>query len=116
MKAKEAMIAWTPAFFEKYPTVGQVKVGPLLKKGDVDWTKGYPFSGGAAEVTTRELTGDAALRQLFIEFNTLVVRDGIDPLVAHKAFLAIDEYAQHISPDIPGARDGENSPLNKPPD
>jgi len=35
----------------------------------------------------------------------MVVGDGVDPQVAHAAFLAIDEYAEHISPDIPGARD-----------
>jgi hypothetical protein len=35
----------------------------------------------------------------------LVARDGIAPEVAHKAFLAIDEYAERISPDIPGVRE-----------
>jgi hypothetical protein len=40
---------------------------------------------------------------LFIQFHTAVIRDGIDPQRAHKAFLAIDEYRQRISPDIQGA-------------
>jgi hypothetical protein len=37
-------------------------------------------------------------------FNTMTVRDGIDPHRAHHAMLAIDEYAEVISPDMPGAR------------
>ena len=40
---------------------------------------------------------------LFIEFNTIVVRDQIPVKAAHDAFLAIDEYRERISPDIPGA-------------
>ncbi|MEH3117107.1 MAG: hypothetical protein PGN25_05720 [Methylorubrum populi] len=43
------------------------------------------------------------LAMLFIDFNTLVVRDGIDPKEAHRAFLVIDEYRDRISPDVPGA-------------
>jgi hypothetical protein len=41
---------------------------------------------------------------MFVLFNTLVIRDGIDPNRAHEAFLAIDEYRQTISPEIPGQR------------
>ncbi len=41
---------------------------------------------------------------LFIDFHTMVVRDGIDPLAAHQEFLKIDEYRERISPDIPGAK------------
>jgi hypothetical protein len=40
---------------------------------------------------------------VFINFHTLIVRDGIPIEKAHRAFLAIDEYREHISPDIPGA-------------
>jgi hypothetical protein len=40
---------------------------------------------------------------LFIEFNTIVVRDKIPVEAAHREFLKIDEYRQCISPDIPGA-------------
>ena len=40
-----------------------------------------------------------------IHFHTLTVRDDIRPKMVHRAFLAIDEYRQHMSPDIPGAED-----------
>ena len=45
---------------------------------------------------------------LFIEFNTIVVRDKIPVEAAHREFLKIDEYRQRISPDIPGS-DHNNS-------
>jgi hypothetical protein len=45
------------------------------------------------------------LLAMFILFNTVTVRDGIDVKRAHEAFLAIDEYRQTISPDAPGAED-----------
>lgn len=98
MKASEALIAWTPGESHK------VKVGPLLRDGTPDWTVGYDFTGGAAYTARRKMVGDAADRMLFIEFHTLVVRDGIDPQAAHREFLKIDEYAEAIAPDIPGAR------------
>jgi len=40
---------------------------------------------------------------LFIDFHTMVVRDGIDPHAAHEEFLKIHEYRERISADIPGA-------------
>jgi hypothetical protein len=39
---------------------------------------------------------------MFIDFHTLVVRDGIDPQAAHREFLKIDEYRKRIAPDTPG--------------
>lgn len=47
--------------------------------------------------------GDNELLAMFVLFNTIVVRDGVDPQAAHNAFLAIDEYRKTISPDQSGA-------------
>jgi hypothetical protein len=44
-----------------------------------------------------------ALLAMFVLFNTVTVRDGIDVKRAHEAFLTIDEYRKTISPDAPGA-------------
>ena len=44
---------------------------------------------------------------LFVLFNTLVVRDRIDPQAVHRSFLAIEEYRRTISPDMTGAEFGE---------
>ena len=51
----------------------------------------------------RTLTGEARVARLFIDFQTLVVRDGLDPQAVHRAFLAIDEYRFRIAPDTEGA-------------
>lgn len=107
MKASEALIAWTPADYGT-PTAGTVKVGPLIEVGKRDWSDPYAYTGGASIVERREMVGAEAQLWVFTDFHTIVVRDGIKPEVAHEAFLAIDEYAYGISPDIEGARDPED--------
>ncbi|UXN74485.1 hypothetical protein N8D56_04915 [Devosia sp. A8/3-2] len=103
MKAREAIIAWTSVHREGHPTAGQVKVGPFVKEGDVDWIKPYASFAGAACRDRRDLRGDKGALMVFVDFHTLVVREGIAPEVAHGEFLKIDEYRELISPDIPGA-------------
>ena len=44
------------------------------------------------------MTGWKRIAAVFIDFHNLVVHEGISPDVAHKAFLAIDEYARYVSP------------------
>jgi hypothetical protein len=104
MKAYEALVAWTPIRMTANPTCGKVGVGGLLR-GGADWTKPFFFTGGAAYTARRTMRGMDAVAMLFVEFNTMVVRDGIDPKIAHEALLVIDEYAEHISLDTPGARE-----------
>lgn len=105
MKASEALIAWTPNFDHNAdnPTRGQVKVGRLLQKHEADWTAPYQMTGGAAYTARRTLDKWQSIAMVFVDFQTLVVGYGIDPQVAHEAFLAIDEYRQRIAPDLPGA-------------
>jgi hypothetical protein len=38
---------------------------------------------------------------MFVLFNTIIVRDGLDPQSVHREFLKIDEYRRCISPDSP---------------
>lgn len=103
MKAADANIAWTPLGYDglKSATAGRVQVGPRSNPGG--WMDSYPAWVYAVESSDiAESPGRAAWR-LMVNFHTLVVRDGINPQVAHQAFLAIDEYRAMISPDIPGA-------------
>jgi hypothetical protein len=109
MKAKDALFAWTPVHWNSSrsdATRGKVRIGPLLQHGDTDWTD-YPVEyshiGGAAYTAWRTCEPAKLLAMIFIEFNAMVVRDGIDPKEVHKAFLAIDEYRDAIAPDIEGA-------------
>ncbi|MBL8773904.1 MAG: hypothetical protein JNK30_21130 [Phenylobacterium sp.] len=100
MKAAEAVIAWTPshnAFGGRgQHTRGQVKVCSRPPYSSVDPYAFWVYAG----VDGSDLD-DVAM--VFIHFNTIVVRDKVDPQVAHEAFLQIDEYRQRISPDIAGA-------------
>lgn len=47
--------------------------------------------GAFGEVPTKD-SRDRQLLAMFILFNTIVVRDGLDAAMVHQAFLAIDEY------------------------
>lgn len=102
MKAAEATIAWTPAgagpSSKGHATAGQVKVCPRPPYSSVDPYGGWVYAG--ADGSDPDVS-DVAM--VFINFHTIVVRDGVDPQVAHEAFLVIDEYRERISPDIPGA-------------
>jgi len=51
----------------------------------------------------QEASDAERLTMMLLDFHTMVVRDGIDPQVAHRAFLEIDEYRRVIAPDIEGA-------------
>ena len=103
MKQIEAIIAWTPMRWAelKPDTAGQVVVLPLPDPGGE--AKRYMVRAGASSSGLLALPGDARIARLFIDFQTLVVRDGIDPQAAHRAFLAIDEYRYRIAPDTEGA-------------
>lgn len=104
MKQLECMIAWTPASWtdSRPETAGRVEVGPWPDtKG---WSDAYASTVGACFAELHKISEWQRTAVLFIDFNTLVVRDGMDPRAVHEAFLAIDEYATKIAPDAPGAR------------
>lgn len=107
MKASEATVAWTPANampgMKGWENAGKVGVGPRPPYSFVDGYWSWCYADQGAGKAPEGSGAYGALAMLFINFNTLVVRDGIDPQVAHEAFLAIDEYRKHIAPDIQGA-------------
>ncbi len=105
MKAEQADIVWTPINDGMHP--GDVRVETHCSA----WSR----TGGDLWLSAARLEGDSQIEEeissikqklaLFVNFHTLVVRDGIDPLKAHKAFLSIDEYRVTISREIFGAED-----------
>lgn len=103
MKQTEAIIAWTPVRWAelKPETAGQVVV--LSASDAAGEAKRFMMRAGASSSALAALSEDARIARLFIDFQTLVVRDGIDPQAAHRAFLAIDEYRYRIAPDTEGA-------------
>ena len=102
MKQLEAIIAWTPARWAdlRPETAGQVVVLPLAQAQEA---KLFAMRAGASSSALATLSDEERIARLFIEFQTLVVRDGIDVQAAHRAFLAIDEYRFRIAPDTEGA-------------
>ena len=103
MKHTDAIIAWTPVRWAelKPETAGQVVILPAPDTAGK--AKRYMMRAGASSSALATLSEEARIARLFIDFQTVVVRDGIDPQVAHRAFLAIDEYRFRIAPDTEGA-------------
>lgn len=103
MKHVEAIIAWTPSRWAhlRPDTAGQVAV---LRSPDADGAaKRFVMRAGARSPALHDLSEEGRIARLFIDFQTLVVRDGLDPQAVHRAFLAIDEYRFRIAPDTEGA-------------
>jgi hypothetical protein len=106
MKYQEALIAWTPC-------TDLIRVDRLLSSPYApDWTEhpiSYEYTGGAAAVWLRKCKNKLQRdMMLFIEFNTIVVRDKVPVEAVHREFLKIDEYRERISPDIAGATDRDD--------
>jgi hypothetical protein len=97
MKYCEALIAWTPTT----DALGEIDVLPWPDKRGL--SDRYEFTGDACYSEVHQMSQTAQLARLFIDFNTVVVRDRIPVAAAHRAFLKIDEYRDRISPDTDGA-------------
>ena len=86
----------------KYPAGNSPRVWRRDTEGG--WRRPQIRKSQASEILKRKRERrDRQLLAMFILFNTLTVRDGIDVGAAHRAFLGIDEYRETISPDAPGA-------------
>ena len=96
----EALIAWNPG-------TDQIAVGPLIDPEEGhDWTVRpvrYQYTGGAAHMEVRKLTGGAACIYVLNLFNTLVIRDCMEPRAVHTALCKIREFAESINLECPGA-------------
>ena len=101
MKLVEAMYGWNR-------NSGEIGVGPW--PDTTGWSDRYSLSGGACYTNIRQMSPDQQVAQIFIDFHTLVVRDGVDVQAVHRAFLKIDEFRRSIAPDIKGAElEGDES-------
>lgn len=106
MKYRDCMIAWNPVGgpLRKTGEEGTVKVGPHPDL--TGWSDRFDMTSGAAFLERKKLPIWNQVALMLTDFHQMVVRDGVDPQVAHAAFLLIDEYRAVISPDIQGADDG----------
>ena len=106
------MIAWTPAACsrahlppETQATVGDVAV---IAWPDVSGlARAYARTLGASDPGWRGACPEGLAARLSIAFNTLVLRDGIDPSVAHANLLRIEEYRRQVGkPPLPQVLSG----------
>lgn len=100
MKAKDSQVVWCPRRWTG-SRGGEIDVIPLGRSGrHLDdrerWPCWDPIVGHSA-------TKWQVLATMLVRFHTCVVRDGITPKAAHRAFLKIEEYRRFISADISGA-------------
>ena len=93
------MVGWAPGEPEA------VEVGPWPDRTGWSDPPGHRFTNGCCELARHKWPEDRKVMMMFINFHTLIVRDGIDPQAAHREFLKIDEYRRRISPDINGAEE-----------
>jgi hypothetical protein len=100
----EADIIWTPADAD-VSTAGAVRVERHLsgwqRTPQDRWMPAAEAWGLGCALSKSDPI--RRLLSLFILFNTITVRDGIEIAKAHDAFLVVDEYRRAISTDTPGA-------------
>lgn len=103
LKIDDWMVAWTPH-------TNRIEVGPWPDETGWSDAPRYAFTSGCCYVERHRMTTAMKVAMMFIDFHTIVVRDGIDPQLAHRAFLNIREYRLRISPDINGAINENEAP------
>ncbi len=91
---KSVMIAWTPRS-------DRVRSGTW--PDETGWSDGYMMTGGACYRDVRNMPELVAKAYLVNLFNTLVIRDQVDPIAAHKALCGVTEFRQAINLQCPGA-------------
>lgn len=88
---KELMIAYNPG--------GQIKVGPWPDK--THWSDDYSFTTGACYSAVRKMNAEQLKTFCFIEAVHIIVRDRVNPMAVHWAFMDIDEYQDGCADDMP---------------
>lgn len=118
MKLNDAFLVWAPSWLSDNPNAGRVLVcdRETMKRatdpGRPDrmpmWVQLGVGSGTGA------INADQRLALMFIDFHSIIVRDGIDPMAAHIEFSKVDEYREHISPDCPDPADQRHPARRQP--
>jgi len=78
---------------------GSLKVGPFA--GNRRWSTPYRMTDGGCCADTLTMSQAEAERETLVMFNTMVLRDGINPADAHRELWLIDEYRAAICVDTP---------------
>jgi len=102
------MYAWSPATSSATTaasksqadadTAGKIEVGE--RAGNDPWPRRYSKSGGSVYFRQRDWPGEMQAMQMLVDFQQMVLQDGMDPKVVHAEFLKIDEYRDLVLPDL----------------
>ena len=90
MKAKETMIAWTPADHTTNPTHGQVKCGQWPDVAG--WSEGYDCTDLACWSRIHKMSNLELQLMCYLIAVNIIVRDKIDPVAVDAEMSKIDEY------------------------
>ncbi len=98
LTASDAVIAWTgngeaPAPGKTAPP-GSIAVGPF--SAGARWADAHNHTGGAVYARRRKLRGVSQRFGVMCNWYQLVYVHGIDPYIAHRAFLEIEDYLEII--------------------
>ena len=107
MKLNQAIIAWTPPGTLEWRfanTAGKIWIGRLFDGREKRiYVPGFLWSTACLCMDKRwgEITDDAeAVTELLRVFHDLVVGHNMDPMMVHKAFIVIDEWAGRPVDDL----------------
>lgn len=95
MRASESIIAWTPRWYQDRGNAGEIAVMPLTRRLEDSDAVHFEVVYGGCNRDWQTANSDKLEALVLAAFSTAVVRDGIDPQKAHRAFVEIDEYRQH---------------------
>lgn len=101
-KLNQVMYCWTPRWAkDASPLNDGTHVGIVQWPDSSRASRAYVMALGACMTEFRKAEPERRLLIAMLDFNHMVVRDGICPKAAHKAFLQIDEYRDAMSRDMP---------------
>jgi hypothetical protein len=98
-----AELSYREAFVAYNPNSNEIKVGPLLREYDVDWSKPYLFTVGGCYDSTRAAKEADVMVHALRDFMILVVRDGVDVPAAYREFSKVREFRLTFPEDMPEA-------------
>jgi hypothetical protein len=98
MKFAKVAIGWTPG--------GDVEVVSAHELHSAEWSNKHHqiVTSPAYRSDLMGISGVSAQLAALVHFHMIVVRDNIDPMKAHKAFMDIDEYRDTVAADTLPAR------------
>ena len=92
MNLTNAMICWNP---------GTAQVALVAWPDSIGVSRQYSHTGGAAYRVVREAPFEERKASAYIEAMHLIVRDRVEPMAVHRAFLGLEEYVDGLSADMP---------------